>query len=62
MTKKEKVTHMLKHIEEVMHKLIDEKSDEPFDMFDFLAITMDTIIKDRGYTKPKPQRFKFRDS
>jgi hypothetical protein len=46
MTKKEKVSYMLGEIEKIMHRLIDEKADEPFKVFEFLAITMDTFIKE----------------
>lgn len=61
MNKKEKVSYMLGEIEKIMHKLIDEKADEPFKVFELLAITMDTFIKESE--RPKPMfRFKIRDS
>lgn len=61
MTKKQKVTYMLKEIETIMHRLIDEKADEPFKIFDFLAITMDTFIKESKVPKPF-LKIKIRDS
>lgn len=61
MTKKERVSYMMRQIESIMHKLIDDGADEPFKMFDLLAITMDTFIKESQ--RPKPiMRFKISDS
>lgn len=56
MTKKEKVSAMLKKIEVMMHGLIDNNVDGSMETFDFLAITMDTLIKEKQ--APKPLRFK----
>lgn len=52
MTKKEKITYMLNEIEKIMHKLVDDKADEPFKVFELLAITMDTFIKESETPKP----------
>lgn len=61
MNKKEKVTYMLSEIEKIMHRLIDEKADEPFKVFELLAITMDTFIE--ASQRPKPiMRIRIRDS
>lgn len=56
--KKIKISIIMKEIEFMMHKMIDEKRDEPFNMFDFLSITMDTLIKQKNVEKP--QRFKIK--
>lgn len=58
--KKIKVSIILKEIETMMHKMVDEKRDEPFNTFEFLAITMDELLKNRGVQKPL--RFRIRDS
>lgn len=44
MDKKQKITKMLKDIERLLHKMIDEKRDGPFNAFELLMITMDTMI------------------
>lgn len=46
MTKKENISKMLIDIEHLIHKMIDEKRDGPFNAFELLMITMDALIKE----------------
>jgi len=46
MNKKEKISEMLKEVESLIHKMIDEKRDGPFNSFELLMITMDALIKE----------------
>lgn len=46
MNKKQKISSMLKEIESLIHKMIDEKKDGPFNSFELLMITMDALIKE----------------
>lgn len=46
MDKKEKISKMLKEIEGLIHKMIDENKAGPFNSFELLMITMDALIKE----------------
>lgn len=46
MEKKQKISKMLKEIESLIHKMIDEKRDGPFTSFELLMITMDALLKE----------------
>lgn len=46
MNKKERISKMLNEVEGLIHKMIDEKRDGPFNAFELLMITMDALIKE----------------